>query len=241
MKHIMQENIFNKRIDYMKYFTREMHEISQVTGWLSMDSTTLSNLEKNFIESNIGIEEPYIEINRLLRKHLPEHLRGRIDNIRDAIYLNKFDDAMRSYLAAELEKWKNDREQENTNNAKIYSKYLDSIEKLLPEGVQKLVENSLHDARLLAINRSIDNTVIFELDCSECCPPQGICILSFTGVKLFTMSDNALPNWWLHQEIELIDENCFKLQVLFNHGECELIAEDLILEIDTTDIQLEAL
>lgn len=225
----------------MKYFTREMHEIYQVTGYLSLDSATLSDLERNFIEDGIGIEEPYIEINKLLRKYLPEHLREKIDNIRDAIYLNKFDDATKLYLAAELEKWKNDMEQENINNVQIYSKYLDSIKILLPEGLQKYTEFSFHDAELLAINTHMNDTVSFELDRNQCCPPGGLCKMLFTGVRFFHQTDIEFPNWWLSNEIELIDSSSFRFQVLFSKGECELIAEDLTLEIDTTDIQLETL
>jgi len=69
-----------------------------------------------------------------------------------------------------------------------------------------------------------------ELDCEQCCPPHGECRISFINVKQFNISDNRLPRWWLYNEIELIDEKYFKLQVLFDYGECELVAEDLIIE-----------
>jgi hypothetical protein len=209
-----------------------MFEIDQVIGWLSMDTDTFCNLEKHFLEEGFDIEEPFVVVNKLLHRHLPQHLKEKIDNIRDAIYLNKYDTSTNLYLAAEIEKWKNDVMQENSDNGKRYYQYIDSIKMLLPEGARVLAETSLHDARLNMISNLNDAAITFKLDCSQCCPPRGMCIMTFSGVKLFNISNKALPMWWLCKEIELVNENCFRLQVLFDNGECELVAENLLWEWD---------
>ncbi|RCX16925.1 uncharacterized protein DUF4085 [Anaerobacterium chartisolvens] len=214
----------------MKYYTREMYEKDQVMDWLLMDKTIFSDLERYYVENGIDFNVKHEETNKLLLKYLPEHLRDKIYSIKDAIYLDKYDALFRPYLVDELEKWKNDIKQECISNSQAYSKYLNSIAMLLPDGVQTLIKTSLHDAQLIEINKPTENTIAFELDGSNCCPPQGRYIMLFSDVNFFHMTQDILPKWWIYEEIELINEDCFRMGILFDNGECELIANNLILK-----------
>lgn len=215
----------------LRYYTREMYEKDQIVSWLSLDTTTFRDMGQWNYEDGIDTESWLHEEDKLLVKYMPEHLRERIHSIRDAVNLSD-NDPDELHLAEELKNWCNAIKQEHIENGKAYAEYLNTIRPILPKDVEALSRMGLHDALLLAISKPSNNTVIFELDCSGACPPQGKCTMAFSGVKLFTISDTTLPKWWTCEELALTEDTCFNLQVLFNNGECELVAENLALAIE---------
>jgi len=138
----------------MKYFTRELYEKDQILGLLSIGLETFMKTEKYDIENNRDFDTMYGDINILLLRYLPESLKGKVNNIRDAIYLKESDDPSKFHIRKELEKWCRDIEQESLNNSKAYRDYMNSIEMLLPENIQVFRSYDFHDALLLKINES---------------------------------------------------------------------------------------
>lgn len=220
----------------MKFFTKEIYEKMQVSGYLLYPDMQedIDEILDLYESDEMADRENFLIMKPLMLKYLPESLKSSVydESLNPSIIPD-------DYLLSQIIEWQKSIDNEwNVINSN-YNKHCNSIKNLLPQNMFELCsEYSFHDAEILSVQKSNDQ-VELELDCSECRDNQGTCLLTFTGVKLLETPDDLSEDyWWLYDEVHLSDEGNFDFQVLLvidgdflTLNEIRIIADDVNIEV----------
>ena len=210
----------------MKFFTKELYEKMQVSGYLIYwdNEEELEEIRETYKEDGMDYDrigmENFEQVKPLLLKYLPDSLKqGVYDGslINTKIPPRELLSEINTYVDSINNEWKEGR--------KAYINQYKAIEKFLPKRVIRYDKSySFHDATILSLNRPRSDVLELFLDCSGCMLYQGKCLLKFSGVTLFEMTEDIVGSDWLYGEFHLSDRGNFELQVLlYNRNSSELV------------------
>ena len=215
----------------MRYFTKEWYDEMQVSGYLAFHETLEEWEEELAYYKEEGID--YEENNRCnlegmrtdLLKFLPECFHPYIHDGTISIGFPPQD------LRDMAKQWEQEHEARLEAISDDYSRHYVSIKERLPAGAVQLMEQSLHDATVISVEKT-EETLIIKLDCSGGFHYFTDIQLTFTGVAEADIPEDFAGAWWLYNEIYLAD-NRFELHVLFDSPmiEAKIIAQDVKIEI----------
>ncbi|RNF38122.1 DUF4085 family protein [Planococcus salinus] len=216
----------------MKYFTKEWYDEMQVSGFLAFHETVEEWEEELAYYKEEGID--YEEINRRnlediradLLKFLPEPF---YPYIQDGTISTGFPSLELREMAKQ---WEREHEARLEALGDEYSRHYDSIKNRLPAGAIQLMEQSLHDATVISVEKAQEEMLIIKLDCSGGFHYFTDIQLTFTGVTEADIPTEFAGAWWLYNEIYLT-EHGFELHVLFDSPmvEAKIIAQDVTIKI----------
>jgi hypothetical protein len=128
--------------------------------------------------------------------------------------------------------WERRAEREWHGRRKLYDRYADAVEPMLPSGVRRLCREGLHDATVLSASREGDRVILIVDATGALSAFAGRVVrLTFHGVRGRPAVARLAGAWWLYEEAHLSPRARFNLQVLFEQCEWELEADDLTIEL----------
>jgi hypothetical protein len=215
----------------MRYFTKEWYDEMQVSGYLAYHET-LEEWEEElayYIEEGIDYEEnnrrKLEDIREDLLKFLPE-------SFHPYIYDGTIGIGFPPQELRDLAKqWEQEHEARLEALSDDYSSHYKSIKEQLPAGAVQLMEQSLHDATVISVEK-LEEALIIKLDCSKGFHYFTDIQLTFAGVAEADIPEDFAGAWWLYNEIYLADDN-FELHILFDSPmiEAKIIAQDVTIEV----------
>jgi hypothetical protein len=114
------------------------------------------------------------------------------------------------------------------SQCKAYNKHLQSILADLPQSMREFCGTTLHDGIINAVTRTVNNSVILEIDGSHCCwGPIGQFELRFHGVREVEGLQDTLNDWWLYEEVDLHPDAGFEYRVLLTRSQLRIVADDV--------------
>lgn len=216
----------------MKYFTKEWYDEMQVLSFLTFPETAEEWEEERayYKEEGIDIDEVNqrnLEESRAdLLKYLPEPFHPYIQDgtINEGFPPQKLRDMAK--------RWEEDHEMRMEALFDHYSRYYESIKEKLPAGAIQLVEQSLHDAVVLSVEKPTDDVLLITLDCSGGFHYFTDIRVTFTGVTEADIPQDFKDACWLYNEIYLAEAG-FELHVLFDSPmvEATISAHDVKIEV----------
>lgn len=214
----------------MKYFTKEWYDEMQVAGFLVFHETLEEWKEEEAFYKEEGHDFKEINLRNLndmrgdLMKFLPESFHPYI--LSNSLTVDFPSPELREMAG----QWEKEYEARMEALDDIYSRHYESIKDKLPAGAIQLMEQSLHDATVLSVEK-LENELIVTLDCSGGFHYFTDIQLTFTGVAEASIPEEFTGAWWLYNEIYLKD-NGFELHVLFDcpMTEAKIIAQDVRIE-----------
>jgi Protein of unknown function (DUF4085) len=128
--------------------------------------------------------------------------------------------------------WERRAEREWDRRRKLYERYADAVEPMLPTGVRRLCREGLHDGIVLGATRERDRVVLI-VDATNALSrfARRIVRLTFHGVRGRPALARLADAWWLYEEAHLSPRARFSLQVLFHQFEWEIEADGLTIEV----------
>ncbi|MBB6635079.1 DUF4085 family protein [Cohnella thailandensis] len=215
----------------MKYFTKEWYRESQVYGFLVFHETMEDWEEDITWHTREGLDFEERQRNDLERRKpdllefLPESFHPYIEDA--SIRLQYPTPELREMAAI----W---REDYSTRSKRLWEERRTSYQAIrgfLPDSAVQLYEKSLHDARVLSVERPSESELVLSLDC-------GGCMHYYTEVKLTFIGgsppfpDIPVGGFWLYEEIDKTDDG-FELRVLFDFPltEATIRARDVRIEV----------
>jgi hypothetical protein len=128
--------------------------------------------------------------------------------------------------------WERRAEREWARRRKLYERYAEAVEPMLPTGVRRLCREGLHDAIVLAASREGDRMTVIVDTTGALTRFRGRPVrLTFHGVRGRPAVARLANQWWLYEEAHLSSRARFSLQVLFHESEWEIEADDLTIEL----------
>ncbi|PSL41557.1 uncharacterized protein DUF4085 [Planomicrobium soli] len=216
----------------MKYFTKDWYEEMQVFGFLTFHETLEEWEEELAYYKAEGID--YKEINR---RDLEEMRADLLKFLPESFYPYIHDGTINSgFPTQELrdmaKQWEAEREERMEALFGEYNRHYESIKDQLPAGAVQLVEESLHDATVISVEKPSDEVLIIQLDCRGCFHYFTDIELTFTGVTEANIPEEFEGAWWLYDEMDLTDPG-FELQALFDspRTEVKIVARDVKIEV----------
>ena len=216
----------------MKFFTRSWYEEMQVRGFMVFPKTEQDWLEDVAWHAAEGIRfedraKEFVDYRKAyLLKYLPEYFHASVH-----------DGTIKSaYPASDyLEKagqWCSEYEARMKALSDEYYRGYFSIKDNLPVKAVQLVENSLHDARVISYALPSESVVEMILDCSGAFHYQCDIRLRFTGVTGLALPEQLENKYWLYNEIYAVEQG-FELRVLLDQplSELRIIAQDVAIEM----------
>jgi hypothetical protein len=128
--------------------------------------------------------------------------------------------------------WERQAEREWRRRRKLYGRYADAVEPMLPSGMRRLCREGLHDAIVQSATREGDRVILI-VDATNAMSrfARRIVRLTFHGVQGRPALAKLVGAWWLYEEAHLSPRARFNLQVLFHEFEWEIEADDLTIEV----------
>jgi len=216
----------------MRYFTKEWYDEMQVSGYLAYHES-LEEWEEELVsyrEEGIDYEENY---RRNLENMREDLLKFLPEPFHPYIYNGTISHGFPPQELREMAKqWEQEHEARLETINEDYSKHYQSIKDQLPVGAVQLMEQSLHDATVISVDKETEETLIIKLDCSKGFHYFTDIQLTFTGVTKAEIPENFSGARWLYNEIYL-NEDRFELHVLFDSPmvEVEIVAQDVKIEV----------
>lgn len=215
----------------MKYFTKQWYDEMQVSGYLAYHETLEEWQEElaYYIEEGIDYEEAnrnnLEDMREDLLKFLPEPFHPYIY---DGTIGHGFPPQELRELA---KKWELEHEARLEALSDDYSRHYESIKGELPSGAVQLMEQSLHDAEVLSVEKS-EGKLAIKLDMSGGFHYFTDILVTFTGVTEAELPEDFAGASWLYNEIYLADGG-FDLRVLFDGPmvEVKIKAQDVNIEV----------
>lgn len=215
----------------MKYFTKDWYDEMQVSGYLAFHESLEEWEEELAYYKEEGIDYEKSNKNNLeemqenLLKFLPEAFHPYIYNGTISIGFPPKE------LRDMAKQWELEHEARLEALSDDYSRHYESIKDSLPAGAVQLVEQSLHDAKVINVDKSEESLAI-KLDCSGGFHYFTDIQLTFTGVTEADIPEDFGGACWLYNEIYLSD-NGFNLHILFDHPmiEAKIAARNVSIEV----------
>lgn len=109
---------------------------------------------------------------------------------------------------------------------KEYKECINHMKSSLSTNLQAFSDLDLHDGLIETVSMNDDNLVI-AVDCRETAVKSETLELTFRGIESVKGIENIVDDCWLYEEIFLLDSGKFKLNVLLEKSEIEIIAEEV--------------
>ena len=199
----------------MKYFTKDWYDEMQVAGFLVLPETEEDWEEeldyyreegKDFWELNLRNLD---DMRESLMRYLPETFHPYIH---DGTLVTEFPT---SKLRMLVNRWERDYERRMEKLDEEYQQHFESIKAELPSNAVELVENGLHDAVVLSVERPSDDQLVLTLDCSGGFHYFTDVRFIFEGVTFSDVPADFKGAWWLYDEIYKTEDG-FELHTLFD-------------------------
>jgi hypothetical protein len=214
----------------MKYFTANWYRESQVYGFLVFHETMEDWEEDIAWHTREGLDFEERRRNDLehrkpdLLEFLPESFHPYIEDA--SIRLQYPTPELREMAAI----W---REGYSIRSRRLWEERrvnYQAIRSSLPDSAVQLYEKSLHDARVVSIERPSESELVLVLDCGGCMHYDTEVKLTFIGVSQ-SSPDIPAGGFWLYEEIDKTEDG-FELRVLFDYPltEATIRARDVRIE-----------
>ncbi len=130
-----------------------------------------------------------------------------------------------------VNRWERDYERRMEELSDRYKQHFESIKAELPSAAVELVENGLHDAVVLSVERPSEDLLVLMLDCSGGFYYFTDFRLTFEGVTYSNVPADFKGAWWLYDEIYKTEDS-FELHTLFDSPMIETVirARDVKIE-----------
>ena len=130
-----------------------------------------------------------------------------------------------------VNRWERDYERRMEELSDRYRQHFESIKAELPPTAVELVENGLHDAVVLSVERPSEDQLVLTLDCSGGFHYFTDVRFTFEGVTYSNVPADFKGAWWLYDEIYKTEDG-FELHTLFDSPMSETVirARDVKIE-----------
>lgn len=216
----------------MKYFTKEWFQEMQVSGFLVFQET-----REDWDEILTYYREEGIDFQKTLREDLEYRKQDLLKYLPEPFHSYIHEGTLTTeYPSQKLREMVDQWTMDYNNRIEALNKeFRESYEENkggLSENVIRFYENSLHDARLLSLERPANNVIIMNLDCKDGFAYFTNIKVTFTGVTEFSYTDSIEGGWWLTAEI-YPNENGFDYHVLLDNPlqEMKIVAVDVMVEV----------
>jgi len=127
--------------------------------------------------------------------------------------------------------WTRRADQEWRRRDKIYRRYVAAITPMLPASVVRLCREGLHDAVVEAVAQD-SGTLTLLMDARNALGFfRGRRVrLVFRGLRRHVGTRGWVGRWWVCEEPHLCSRTRFSLHVLFDQGETEIEADELLIQ-----------
>ncbi|MGE6370847.1 DUF4085 family protein [Planococcus kocurii] len=199
----------------MKYFTKDWYDEMQVSGFL-----VLHDSEKDWEEEVEYYRKEGKDLRELNLRNLVDMRESLLRYLPETFYPYIHDGTLvTEYPTPELRtlvnRWERNYERRMEELDNRYKQHFESIKAELPPAAVELMENGLHDAVVLSVEKPSEDQLVLTLDCSGG-------FHYFTDIRVtfeeVTYSDIPLDfkgAWWLYDEIYKTDDG-FELHTLFD-------------------------
>jgi hypothetical protein len=128
--------------------------------------------------------------------------------------------------------WERRAEREWNRAADDYARYLEVIAPWLPATVWRLCREGLHDGVIRSASHRSGELVLVVDTANALSGFRGRrpVKLTFRGVRGRVRTSHLPGRWWLYDEAHLRSGGRFSLHVLFDRGELEIDADELLIE-----------
>ncbi|EIM05946.1 hypothetical protein A1A1_13417 [Planococcus antarcticus DSM 14505] len=215
----------------MKYFTKDWYDEMQVSGFLALHESEEDWEEELHYYHKEGKDLRELNLRNLddmresLLRYLPETF---LPYIHDGTLVTE-------YPAPELRmlvnRWERDYERRMEELSERYKQHFESIKAELPPTAVELVENGLHDAVVLSVERPSEVQLVLTLDCSGGFHYFTDVRFTFEGVTYSNVPTDFKGAWWLYDEIYKTEDG-FELHTFFDSPMSETVirARDVKIE-----------
>lgn len=215
----------------MKYFTKDWYEEMQVAGFLVLPETEEDWQEeldyyreegKDLLELNLRNLD---DMRESLMRYLPETFHPYIH---EGTLVTEYPTPELRML---VNRWERDYERRMEELSDRYQQHFESIKAELPPNAVELVENGLHDAVVISVERSSEDQLVLTLDCSGGFHYFTDVRFTFEGVTYSDVPADFKGAWWLYDEIYKTEDG-FELHTLFDSPMTETVirARDVKIE-----------
>ena len=215
----------------MKYFTKDWYDEMQVSGFLVLPETEEDWEEELDYYRKEGKDLRELNLHNLddmretSMRYLPEMFHPYIH---DGTLVTEYPTLELRML---VNRWEQDYERRMEELSDRYKQHFESIKAELPPTAVELVENGLHDAVVLSVERPSEDQLVLTLDCSGGFHYFTDVRFTFEGVTYSNVRADFKGAWWLYDEIYKT-ENGFELHTLFDSPMMETVirARDVKIE-----------
>lgn len=215
----------------MNYFTKDWYDEMQVSGFLALHESEEDWEEELEYHRKEGNDLRQLNLRNLadmresLLRYLPETLHPYIH---DGTLVTEYPTPKLRML---VNRWERDYERRMEELSDRYMQHFESIQAELPPAAVELVENGLHDAVVLSVERPSEDRLILTLDCTGGFHYFTDVRFTFEGVTYSNVPADFKGAWWLYDEIYKTDDG-FELHTLFDTPMTETVicARDVKIE-----------
>ncbi|WP_416144124.1 DUF4085 family protein [Planococcus koreensis] len=199
----------------MKYFTKDWYDEMQVSGFLVLPETEEDWEEELDYYRKEGKDLRELNLRNLddmresLMRYLPETF---LPYIHEGTLVTEYPTPELRML---VNRWERDYERRMEELSDRYKQHFESIKVELPPTAVELVENGLHDAVVLSVERPSEELLVMTLDCSGGFHYFTDVRFTFEGVSYSDIPADFKGAWWLYDEIDKTEDG-FELRTLFD-------------------------
>ncbi|WP_341201119.1 DUF4085 family protein [Planomicrobium okeanokoites] len=215
----------------MNYFTKDWYDEMQVSGFLALHES-----EEDWEEELEYHRKEGNDLRELNLRNLDDMRESLLCYLPEALHPYIHDGTLvKEYPTPELRmlvnRWERDYERRMEELSDRYMQHFKSIKAELPPAAVELVENGLHDAVILSVERPSEDRLILTLDCTGGFHYFTDVRFTFEGVTNSNIPDDFKGAWWLYDEIYKTEDG-FELQTLFDTPLTETVirARDVKIE-----------
>lgn len=221
----------------MKYFTKDWYEEMQVAGFLVLPETEEDWEEERDYCRKEGKDLRAVNLRNLndmresLMRYLPETFHPYI---LDGTLVTEYPTPELRML---VNRWERDYERRMEKLDEEYQQHFESIKAELPPNAAELVENGLHDAVVLSVERPSEYQLVLTLDCSGGFHYFTDVRFTFEGVTYSNVPADFKGAWWLYDEIYKTEDG-FELHTLFDSPMTETVIRARYVKIEPLKLPL---
>lgn len=215
----------------MRYFTKDWYDEMQVSGFLALHDSEEDWEEELEYHRKEGNDLREMQLRNLedmrgsLLRFLPEDFHPYIH---DGTLVTEYPTTELRML---VNRWERDYEQRMKELSERERLHFESIKAELPPTAVELMENGLHDAVVLSVERPVEDQLVLTVDCSGGFHYFTDVRFTFEGVSYSNIPANFKGVWWLYDEIYKTEDG-FELHTLFDSPMTETVirARDVKIE-----------
>jgi len=215
----------------MRYFTKDWYDEMQVSGFLALHESEEDWEEELDYHRKEGNDLREMQLRNLegmrenLLRYLPEAFHPYIH---DGTLVTEYPTPELRML---VNRWERDYEQRMKDLSERERLHFESIKAELPPAAVELMENGLHDAVVLSVERPAEDQLVLTVDCSGGFHYFTDVRFTFEGVSYSNIPANFKGAWWLYDEIYKTEDG-FELHTLFDSPMTETVirARDVKIE-----------